>query len=101
MYTATMLYHFTDEAFGQACEIWKNEILDLAKKQKGFVRMQLLVARPRAMAIGTWEDNLHARAFMETGVFKRLMEKLQSMVTETPQQSIWDLKYFESRESKA
>jgi quinol monooxygenase YgiN len=94
-----MLYHFKDEAFDLACEIWKNEILDHARAQRGFVRMQLLAARPRAMAIGTWEDNLHARAFMETGVFKRLMERLQTMVAEQPQQTIWDLKYFASSSS--
>jgi quinol monooxygenase YgiN len=62
--------------------------------------MQFLAARPRAMAIGTWEDNLHARAFMETGVFKKLMDRLQSMVEEQPQQSIWELKFFASRVKK-
>jgi quinol monooxygenase YgiN len=100
MYTATMLYHFKPEAFEQACEIWKNEILDHAKKQKGFIRMQFLTASPKALAIGTWEDNQHARSFMETGVFKRLMEKLKTMVVEQPQQSIWELRFSESRETK-
>jgi quinol monooxygenase YgiN len=100
MYTATMLYHFKAESFDLACEIWKNEILDHAQSQRGFVRMQFLAARPRAMAIGTWEDNLHARAFMETGVFKKLMDRLQSMVEEQPEQSIWDLKFFASRAQK-
>ena len=77
MYTATMQYQFKDDAFDQACEIWNREILEHAKSQAGFVRMQLLTARPRALAIGTWEDNQHARAFMETGAFKALMGKLQ------------------------
>ena len=97
MYTATMEYRFRDEAFDQACEIWKNEILEHAKSQEGFVRMQFLAARPRAMAIGTWEDNSHARAFMETGAFKTMMGKLQAMVTGQPQQAIWDLKYYASK----
>ncbi|HET6452474.1 MAG TPA: hypothetical protein VFI08_14240 [Spirochaetia bacterium] len=97
MYTATMLYTFRDEVFDQACETWKNEIMEHAKTQKGFVRMQLLAARPRAMAIGTWEDNQSARAFMETGVFKNLMGKLQGLVSEQPQQTIWDLRYFASK----
>lgn len=97
MYTATMLYAFKDETFDQACQVWKDEIMEHAKTQKGFVRMQLLVARPRALAIGTWEDSLHARAFMETGVFKKLMGKLQGLVADQPQQTIWDLKYFASR----
>ena len=68
-----------------------------AKSQEGFVRMQFLAARPRAMAIGTWEDNSHARAFMETGAFKTMMGKLQAMVTGQPQQAIWDLKYYASK----
>ena len=100
MYTATMVYQFKEESFDQACEIWKSEILDHAQSQRGFVRMQFLAARPQAMAIGTWEDNLHARAFMETGAFKKLMERLQTMIEGQPRQSIWDLKYFASRPSK-
>jgi len=46
------------------------------------------------MAIGTWDDTARARAFMETGVFKRLMGTVQPMMAEQPQQSLWDLKYF-------
>ncbi len=98
MYTATMLYHFRDEAFDSACEIWRNEIIEHAKRRPGFVRMQFLAARPKALAIGTWESNAHARSFMETGAFKRLMARLQGLVLEQPQQTIWDLKYFEERQ---
>ena len=94
MYTATMLYHFKDESFDAACETWKNEILEHARLQPGFVRMQFLAARPRAMAIGTWEDNSHARRFMETGVFKRLMSQLKDLIVKQPEQAIRDLKYF-------
>ena len=94
MYTATMLYRFKDDSFDEACEIWKNEVMEHAQKQPGFVRMQFLVARPNALALGTWEDSAHARRFMETGVFKRLLASLSSMVTTNPEQTIWDLKYF-------
>ena len=94
MYTASMLYHFKEDAFDQACEIWKNEVMEHARGQPGFIRMQFLVARPNAMALGTWDDNEHARRFMETGVFKRLLEKLSTMVAASPQQTIWDLRYF-------
>lgn len=94
MYTATMLYHFRDEAFDEACEIWKSEVMEHAKSQPGFVRMQFLTARPDAMALGTWLDNDHARRFMETGVFKRLLARLTDMVSSRPEQTIWELKYF-------
>jgi hypothetical protein len=97
MYTATMQYQFKDESFDQACEIWNKEILEHARVQKGFVRMQFLTARPKALAIGTWEDNLDARAFMETGAFKTLMGKLQAMVAGQPEQIIWDLRYYASK----
>ncbi len=93
MYTATMMYAFKEEAFDQACEIWRDEVLEHARTQKGFIRMQFLTARPKALAIGTWEDNVHARAFMQTGVFKRLMGRLQQLVSEQPEQTIWDLTY--------
>lgn len=96
MYTATMIYTFREEAFDQACELWRDEILDQAKTQEGFIRMQFLVARPKALAIGSWEDNLHARAFMQSGAFKRLMEKIGPLISEQPQQAIWDLKYYAS-----
>ena len=94
MYTATMLYHFREEAFDEACEIWKTEVMERAQSQPGFVRMQFLVSRPNAMALGTWEGNAHARRFMETGVFKRLLARLSGMVASSPEQTIWDLKYF-------
>ncbi|HTP58484.1 MAG TPA: hypothetical protein VMM82_06165 [Spirochaetia bacterium] len=94
MYTATMLYRFKEESFDQACEIWKDEIMEHARAQAGFIRMQLLVARPSALALGTWEDAADARRFMETGVFKRLLSRLSSLVASPPEQTIWDLKYF-------
>jgi len=94
MYTATMLYHFKDAAFDEACEIWKSEVMEHAQSQPGFVRMQFLTARPDAMALGTWLDSDHARRFMETGVFKRLLERLTDMVSSRPEQTIWDLRYF-------
>jgi len=94
MYTATMLYHFKEDSFDTACEIWKNEVMEHARSQPGFIRMQFLVARPDALALGTWEDNDHARRFMETGVFKRLLSRLSDMVAASPEQKIWDLKYF-------
>ncbi len=94
MYTATMLYRFKDGAFDQACEIWKNEVMEHARGQPGFVRMQFLVARPNALAMGTWKDTADARRFMETGVFKRLLARLSQIVTASPEQTIWELKYF-------
>ena len=85
-----MLYHFTNESFDAACETWKNEILEHARMQPGFVMMQFLTARPRAMAIGTWEDNSYARRFMETGAFKRLMSQLKDQMEKQPEQAVWE-----------
>ena len=94
MYTATMIYKFKADGFDKACELWEKKVLDLASRQPGFVRMQFLVNSPEAMAIGTWEDESNARAFMETGVFKDLMEVLKPYVDGDPKARIWDLLYF-------
>ncbi len=95
MYTATMHYQFKPDRFDQACEIWKNEVIEHAKTQPGFIRMQFLVSGNEALAVGTWENRDNANKFMETGVFRRLMEKLEDMVTTKPKPTVWDLKYFE------
>ena len=97
MYTATMLYQFKEEAFEEACAIWNEEIMEHARTQPGFIRMQLLVDRPKALAIGTWETNDDARRFMQTGVFRRLLGRLTGLTSQPPQQTIWDLRYYRER----
>jgi len=69
MYTATMLYHFKDDSFEAACEIWKDQVMEHAKGQPGFIRMQFL-----------------------------LMTQLHDHVSGQPQQTIWDLRYFAEKE---
>ncbi len=97
MYTATMMYHFKPEHFEEACSLWEEEVAILAKDQPGFVRMQFLVSPPNALSIGTWRSNSHARRFMENGAFKRLVGKLEGLITDRPQQAVWDLKYYLER----
>ncbi len=94
MYTATVEYTFKEDQFDEACRIWQESVLELARKQKGFVRMQFLTASPMALAMGTWEDASFAQAFMQTGVFKDLLAKLGPMLTGEPRPKIWDLAYF-------
>ena len=94
MYTATMLYHFKEDSFDTACEIWKNEVMEHARSRAGVHQDAVPGGPPDALALGTWEDNDHARRFMETGVFKRLLGRLSDMVAASPEQKIWDLKYF-------
>ncbi|MDC7240364.1 MAG: hypothetical protein PQJ50_08385 [Spirochaetales bacterium] len=94
MYSATVVYEFKEESFDKACTIWRSEVLELARKQPGFVRMQFLTSPPRAMAIGTWKDESFAQAFMQTGVFKNLLEKLTPLLAAEPRPRVWDLRYF-------
>jgi quinol monooxygenase YgiN len=56
--------------------------------------MQFLVSTPEAMAIGTWEDESYAQAFMKTGVFKELVESLESYLDGDPRAKVWNLLYF-------
>lgn len=94
MYTATMEYEFKAELFEEACTIWKDEVLGLAAEQEGFIRMQFLTSTPKALAIGSWKAAEDAQKFMQTGVFKDLMVKLEDKVVRDPIAHIWDLRYF-------
>lgn len=94
MYTATMEYTFRPEAFDQACQIWREVVLDAAARQPGFVRMQFLTSQPGALAIGTWQDKASAEAFMRTGVFKVLMDRIESLCAARPQPRTWELAWF-------
>lgn len=99
MYTAVMEYHFKKEQFVNACETWNSEVIDLAKKQPGFVRMQLMTRDGEyALAIGTWAKQEDAQNFMKTGIFKDLLEKFAEILVETPSPTIWETIYYAEAE---
>lgn len=91
MYTATMRYSFKEENFEKGCAAWKNTVLTKAAKMPGLIRMQFLVAKPTALAIGTWKNKKFAEAFMQTGVFKDLMAEIESMLVSHPVPEQWEL----------
>jgi quinol monooxygenase YgiN len=101
MYTATMRYSFKIDKFDEACQIWQKKVMILAAKQPGFIRMQFLVKAHEgiALAIGTWESQLAAQGFMQTGVFRDLLEELKDFTIEQPQPEIWNLKYYQDSRS--
>jgi len=95
MYTATMEYQFKPEDLSQGCRIWRETVLEAARKRKGFVRMQLFSqASGNVLAMGTWESKPDAEAFMQTGVFITLKEKLAPLMIKEPQQRLWNLEVF-------
>ena len=89
-----MNYRFKPEVFDEACSLWEHHVFDSARKQAGFVRMQLLVDTPQAMAIGTWRNKSDAEAFMQTGVFKKLMAAIEGYCDGQPTPHIWELRNF-------
>ncbi|HHU35900.1 MAG TPA: hypothetical protein GXZ47_01590 [Treponema sp.] len=86
-----MRYVFTDSGFDSGCDLWKTLVFEEAKKAPGLIRMQLLSAKPMALAIGTWEDKKYAESFMRTGVFKKLKESLVGKLTAEPVSEHWTL----------
>lgn len=95
MFTATMIYHFKPEFYEKACDLWRDGVIKVAEKRDGFIRMQFLVdGKNQAMAIGTWRSRSDAQDFMETGVFKNLMNQLKDYIEQEPEPKIWNLKYF-------
>ncbi len=94
MYTATMIYPVKQESMQDFVSLWEEKVLNLAIRQKGFVRMQLLVREGEAMAIGTWAAKENAEAFMALGPFKDLMDAVKSMLSGNPAPTIWNLAAF-------
>lgn len=98
MYTATMEYSFKPERLADAVLLWKEEVMNHAVAQPGFVRMQFLTQDGgQCLALGTWEKKEDAEAFMRTGVFKKLMDKLTGLTTAEPKPRIWDLVHYAGR----
>lgn len=97
MYTATMIYPVKSESIQDFVSLWEEKIMNLAIKQTGFIRMQLLIRDGEAMALGTWTDKSNAEAFMALGPFKDLMNAVSGMLTGDPAPTIWDLAAYASR----
>lgn len=94
MYTATMRYTFTEGNVSKGVADWKSVVLDTAQKAEGFVRMQLLVNDNVMLAIGTWKDKQFAETFMQTGVFRDLMARIEPLLTEKPVPELWTLEAY-------
>ncbi len=89
-----MRYTFTQQGFERGCALWKDTVLKPASAAPGMVRMQLLTAAPSALAVGTWESKTDAEAFMRTGVFKTLMERIGPLLERNPEPELWELAAF-------
>ena len=94
MYTATIRYRAKPAHLDTAIATWKRLVLEEAKKAEGLVRMQLLRGENSFLAIGTWKEKSLAEAFMRTGVFKKLTDELEGMLTEKPAPELWTLEAF-------
>ena len=97
MYTATMNYPVKPDAMEDFVALWEEKVLDLAIRQEGFVRMQILTRENEAMAMGTWDDKSSAEAFMTLGPFKRLMEAAKEYLSGDPRPTVWSLAAFAAR----
>lgn len=91
MYSATMKYIFKPEGFEEGCRLWKELILDKAAHAEGMVRMQFFKSAPSALAVGTWKEKSYAEAFMQTGAFRELRQKIGPLLAEAPQSEHWEL----------
>ncbi|NQT57451.1 MAG: hypothetical protein HQ557_00570 [Bacteroidetes bacterium] len=110
MFTAAMCYRAKKENFSEMCRIWQDEVFLSAPKIPGLISMQLLTEKVKpdqtmgsqslqqAFAVGIW-DSLHdAENYMKTGVFKRLLERLDGVMETLPESKPWDAACYYSRE---
>lgn len=92
-----MIYPVKQESIQDFVSLWEEKVLNLAIRQDGFVRMQLLIRDGEAMALGTWNEKAHAEAFMAQGPFKELMASVSDMLSGDPAPTIWELAAFAAR----
>lgn len=95
MHVATMDYALAPTSVpGEAARIWQEVVAGAARNQPGLIRLQLY-SRPGALlAVGTWESKDHAEAFMRTGVFQVLKERLAPQLAGEPVPRLWTQETF-------
>ena len=89
MYIATMVYEFKADCFADGVRAWEEEVFLEAKGREGLQRMELCTHEPKMFAIGHWRSPEDAQAFMATGVFARLTQRIEAMLTHRPEPDMW------------
>lgn len=97
MYNAHMIYKFKEGQLEKGIEIWKEAVGDKIKEAEGFIRVQLYSKDNEMMAIGSWENKTFAETFMKSGIFKDIMGNFGDLLTETPINTSYELRHFESK----
>ncbi|MFP4362792.1 MAG: antibiotic biosynthesis monooxygenase [Spirochaetia bacterium] len=100
MFAASMKYTFYQDHFEQGVEIWKEEVLHSIRNQEGFVRVELFTNPPEALVIAVWKEKEFAEKYMQTGVFKKLMKRLETVLETAPEGKQWALPVFQSADRK-
>ena len=108
-FTAAMCYRAKKENFSELCRIWKDEVFSCAPEIPGLISMQWLTERSdqnqdadlqpvqKAYAVGIWEAVSDAQNYMKTGVFKKLLERLDGILEAPPESMPWDAACYYSR----
>ncbi len=94
MFASTMRYKFKEGSGAKGAQIWNEVVFDIGMEQEGVVSLQLLTKDDEALAIGIWKDEKYAQAFMKTGVFIDLLNKLDAILNEKPRAERWEAKAF-------
>ena len=98
MYNAIIRYNFKPEKIKDAIKLWEDGVYKKITEQEGFIRVQLYSNEDgEVIAIGSWEDKKYADAFMQTGVFKNVLETFNEYLQEIPRNKIFDLEFFQEK----
>lgn len=97
MYNARMVYQFKEGKLEEGVKIWQEGVYNKISNAEGFIRVQLYTWDNSMMAIGSWEDKAYADEFMQTGVFKDIMESFKGLIEMRPVNRTMDLRFFEEK----
>jgi heme-degrading monooxygenase HmoA len=86
MYVGAIFYKFKPGEIEDAVKEWEDMVLKEAKRQKGFIKADMLIneGTGEGLDIGFWETEEDAQHFQDTGLFALLAEGLKDFILEPP-----------------
>ena len=97
MYVTTVDYEVRPDACREACRLWTETVVEAARERPGFIKLELLSREGHLLAIASWEHRDFARAFLETGIFQTLTERLKPYLLRDPLPQEWHPEVFLER----
>ena len=95
MFATSVRYKFKPGTVEKAVELWKKSVFEPGLEQEGVVALEFMTKdNDEALAVGIWQEEKYAQAFMKTGIFIDILATFEDLLIEMPQPERWNLSAF-------